>query len=131
MSHKKFDEKKSRELVICFFNRLHAECQPLLGSTKLERLRYIVDLFGNDPTGPEIWKTTYQMTFGKSLELISEEEILTTLIGFCAKLTHSWEFNLTGLIDLLFLIRYQPEKNEKEYTIWKEVIASFNAKTPF
>jgi hypothetical protein len=82
--------------------------------------------------GTETWKTIYQMTFGKPLELISENEIFTTLIGFCAQQTHSCKFNLVGLMDLLFLIRYQPEKNPEEHTkervIWNEVVSSFSTK---
>jgi hypothetical protein len=74
------------------------------------------------------------MTFGKPLELISEEEIFTTLIGFCAQQTHICKFNLLGLIDLLFLIRYQsekePEEHEKDRAIWKEVVNFFSTKDP-
>ncbi|PWU15761.1 MAG: hypothetical protein C5B45_01740 [Chlamydiae bacterium] len=102
MSHKKFDEKTSRELVVCFLNRLKTECDEHFPTTGLERIPHIVNLLSNDSTGAEIWKTIYQMTFGKSLKLISEEEIFTTLIGFCAQQTHVCKFNLLGLMDLLF-----------------------------
>lgn len=132
MNNKKFDEKTSREIVISFLNRLKTECDEHFPTTGLERIPRIVNLLSNDSTGAEIWKTTYQMTFGKSLELISEEEIFTTLIGFCAQQTHICKFNLLGLMDLLFLIRYQPEKNpeehEKDRAIWKEVVAAFDTK---
>jgi hypothetical protein len=125
MTHKKFDEKKSRELVVCFLNRLQTKCKNQLSLTGQERLLYLINLLSNDPIGTETWKTTYQMTFDQSFEpplLILEEEVFTTLIGFCARQTHSCKFNSNGLMDLLFLIRYRPQEHEKECTIWKEVV---------
>ncbi|VHO04425.1 hypothetical protein [Candidatus Rhabdochlamydia sp. T3358] len=132
MSNKKFDEKTSREIVVHFLNRLKTECKNQLSLTSQERLHYLINLLSNDPNGAETWKTTYQMTFDKSFEpqvLISEEEVFTTLIGFCARQTHSWKFNLTGLMDLLFLIRYRPQEHEKERTIWKEVVIDASRET--
>jgi hypothetical protein len=132
VSCKKFDEKTSRELVIRFLNRLQIECKNQLSLTGQERLGYLINLLSNDPIGTETWKTTYQMTFDKSFEpqvLVSEEEVFTTLIGFCARQTHSWKFNLTGLMDLLFLIRYRPQEHKKECTIWKEVVIDASRET--
>jgi len=132
VGHKKFDEKTSRELVICFLRRLQKECDENLTIMGSERLQRVFDFLSNDITGAETWKITYQMTFGRPLELISENEAFTTLIGFCAQQTHICKFNLLGLMDLLFLIRYQPEKNpeehEKERAIWKEVVNFFSTK---
>ena len=129
VSHKKFDEKTSREIVIHFLNRLKTECNEQFSTTSLEHLCQIVDLFSNNLTSSEIWKTTYQMTFGKPLELISEEAIFTTLIGFCAKQTYNYKFNLRGLTQLLFLIRYRSEEQEKASAIWKETVAAFSPET--
>ena len=134
MSNKKFDEKKSREMVVSFLRRLQKECDENLTIMGSERLQRVFDFLSNDITGAETWKTIYLMTFGKPLELISANEAFTTLIGFCAQQTHICKFNLLGLMDLLFLIRYQPEKNpeehEKERAIWKEVVNFFSAKDP-
>ena len=132
MSHKKFDEKTSKELVIRFLNGLQTKCKNQFSLTGQERLVYLTNLLSNDPIGTDIWRTTYQMTFDKSFEpqlLVSEEEVFTTLIGFCARQTHSWKFNLTGLMDLLYLIRYRPQEHEKECTIWKEVVIDVSRKT--
>jgi len=134
VSHKKFDEKTSREMVVCFLKRLQKECDENLTIMGSERLQRVFDFLSNDITGAETWQTTYQMTFGKPFKLISENEAFTTLIGFCAQQTHICKFNLLGLMNLLFLIRYQPEKNPEEHkkgrTIWKEVVNFFSAKGP-
>ena len=124
MSNKKFNGKKSCEIAIFFMNKLQVECVDKFSVAGLEGLCRVIQELSCDATC-ELWRTTYQKTSGLPFTeqvWITEEEVFTTLIALCARQMFAWEYDLRELIDLLFFMRYQSEKHEKECKIWQEVI---------
>lgn len=134
MSDKKFDAKKSSEIALSFLKKLQTDCASRFSEAGLEGIRRVIEALSYETTTSELWKTTYQITFGEPFTeqvWISEEEVLTTLISLCIRQMFQWEYDLMELIDLLFFTRYPPEENKKEYekewVLWKEIVTIFSS----
>lgn len=123
MADMTFDEEQSRELATRFIERLLIECRDRFSSIGLENLSKSVCCFLGDPAYPEVWRETYENTFGMHFSKetrLNGEEVFTNLIDFSLRFVYEWGIDISEASRLLFLICFKPNEYQKERGIWQE-----------
>lgn len=123
-----FNENKSRDLMAGFLEDLWEHCKERFSPDGFEGLSCLLDLAINNPGFEDDWREIYLLIFGKPFSdetLLTEEEVFTAMIEFVAQYLFKWEYDVSEVLNLLFIMRYKPEEAKKEWTVWNEVVDFF------
>ena len=125
MNKKKIEMWKFRTLIKDFMGRIALDYRDqMLDDTIDALLAYLADLHTNS-TYNELEKETYEKisgTPGGEDFYLTQEETFTLVIEVCALHICHWGFRMKEVLALLFAMRYDPENNKKDITIWNELV---------
>jgi len=125
MNKKKIEMWKFRTLIKDFMGRIALDYRDqMLDDTIDALLAYLADLCTNG-TYSELYEETYEKisgTPGGEDFYLTQEETFTLVIEVCALHICHWGFRMKEVLALLFAMRYDPENNKKDITIWNELV---------
>lgn len=85
-----------------------------------------VSYLSGDPATSDDWLAIYAATFGKRIcschDLLTEEEIFTTMIEMCAWYIYHFGDNYLSILKLLYSMRYCPEEYQVEWQLWQRAV---------
>lgn len=123
-----FNENQSRDLMAGFLEDLWEHCKERFSPDGFEGFSAFCGVLNSDPGFFGTWRKSCLKTFGKPFSdetLLTEEEVFTAMIEFVAQYLFKWEYNVSEVLNLLFIMRYKPEEAKKEWTLWNEVVDFF------
>src|SRR3972149_6983128 len=123
MGERLFSENQSRDLMAGFLDDLWKNSKERFTPVGMEEFESFLSFLFGDPAFPLDWKKSYERNFGMSFSddtLLTEEEVFTTMTEFCAHYTYHCGYDISEVLNLLFLVRYKPEETQKERALWKE-----------
>lgn len=125
MDQPRFTGYFCKELMAAFLESLWKKCKERFTEKAMNEFGGVLGCIFSDPGFDDDFRESYAYTFGKQYSddlLLTENEAFTLIIEYCAKYIYDCSYDISEVLHLLFLVRYQPKDAQKEKTLWKETI---------